>query len=46
MGGKMKESSEEGLCAGRKPDGVVSPPLAKGAAEELAKDLFWDGEIV
>jgi hypothetical protein len=44
--GVVKSTAEEGLCAGRKPDGFVSPPLAKGAAEELGRELFWDGEIV
>lgn len=35
---------EEGLCAGRKPEGNA-PPLAKGFAEELDKSMFWDGPI-
>lgn len=32
------------LCAGRKQG--EAPPLAKGAAEECEKDMFWDGPIV
>lgn len=35
----------DALCAGRKPEGDA-PPLAKGFAEELSKDMFWDGPIV
>jgi hypothetical protein len=34
------------LCAGRKPEGREVPPLAKGFAEELSRDMFWDGPIV
>jgi hypothetical protein len=33
---------EESLCAGRKVEGWG---LAKGFAEELSKDMFWDGEL-
>jgi len=50
-GGKgVKAKAKEGvtadaLCAGRKPEGVVVAPLAKGFAEELDKGMFWDEKI-
>ncbi|KAF2732915.1 hypothetical protein EJ04DRAFT_411037, partial [Polyplosphaeria fusca] len=40
-GGGMGEQEEE-LVAGRKPDGYDVPPMAKGFAEELSKDMFWN----
>lgn len=43
-GGRENNMVEEGLCAGRKPEGNA-PPLAKGFAEELDKSMFWDGPI-
>jgi hypothetical protein len=47
-GGRAREKEDgnkDALCAGRKPEGEA-PPLAKGFAEELSKDMFWDGPIV
>lgn len=36
----------QALCAGRKPEGMTVPPLAKGMAEKLDKSMFWDEPIV
>jgi hypothetical protein len=41
-----KDPNADALCAGRKPEGKVVPPLAKGFAEELNKSMFWDEPIV
>ena len=38
------EGQLDALCAGRKPEGNA-PPLAKGFAEELDKNMFWDEPI-
>lgn len=35
----------DALVAGRKPEGVPVPPLAKGFAEELDKNMFWEEPI-
>lgn len=44
-GAGKRNGQLDALCAGRKPEGNV-PPLAKGFAEELDKNLFWDEPIV
>jgi phytoene dehydrogenase-like protein len=38
------DSRADALCAGRMQGNT--PPLAKGYAEELSKDMFWDEPIV
>ncbi|KAH6039677.1 hypothetical protein HBI54_158540 [Parastagonospora nodorum] len=43
--GGVRQLVDDGkLCAGRKQG--EAPPLAKGAAEECGKEMFWDGPIV
>ncbi|KAF1952380.1 hypothetical protein CC80DRAFT_572592 [Byssothecium circinans] len=46
-GGRMgvQDKGPEVLTAGRK-GAVDAPPLAKGYAKELGKEMFWDGPIV
>ncbi|KAL5115129.1 hypothetical protein ACEQ8H_006965 [Pleosporales sp. CAS-2024a] len=37
------DNKADALCAGRKQG--HGPPLAKGFAEELTKDMFWEGPL-